>query len=163
MEAATPALSDSTFEESGMRIRTPAALSISGARPAPSPPTKRAAGASRLTSDGRNTFTPATVRVVAAQILMPELRSCLISTDGEIPTSRGRRKLEPAEARKDLGDQGWAVPCVAMAPVAPKASAERMAVPLLPGSCTPARTRSIGGVGQKRLLREYEGGVASAA
>src|SRR5579862_7226034 len=55
-----------------------------------------------------------------------------------------RRRAEPAEARMALADQGSAVPLVVTTPVAPKASAERMAAPTLPGSWTPNRATMRG-------------------
>jgi hypothetical protein len=56
----------------------------------------------------------------------------------------GVRKTLPAEARRAFWFQGLTVPGVVRMPVAPKASAERMRVPRLPGSCRPAAIEDQG-------------------
>ena len=50
----------------------------------------------------------------------------------------GTRKTEPAEARRAFWFHSLTVPAVVRTAVAPKASAERMSVPRLPGSCRAA-------------------------
>ena len=70
----------------------------------------------------------------------------------------GRRKTDPAEARRAFWFHGLTVPGRVMNPVAPKASAERMRVPRLPGSCRPAAMRMSGAAGRGEDLVEREVG-----
>ncbi len=77
---------------------------------------------------------------LAATILTPATLNCASNTGIAIPRNTGKRKPDPADARKAFGDQGSALPRVLTTPVAPNASADRTIVPTFPGSCTAAIT-----------------------
>src|ERR1700726_2967649 len=124
MEPATPALSDSTEERIGIEIVPSAALRTSFGSPVPSLPIKiatasRRTGLSEVAEADVPTESSPPTRPVAAMIFTRAIFSCASKTGTAIPRSTGRRSADPADARKALGDQGSAVPRVAIAPVAP--------------------------------------------
>ncbi len=102
---------------------------------------------------------------------MPVARNCARRIGSETPVSSGRWSAAPAEARRDLGAKGFAVPLcpegTAAAAVAPNAAAVRMMVPTLPGSCTPARTTirgaALDGDGREMSSKVKVRGVTRAA
>src|ERR1700733_4518425 len=99
---------------------------------------------------------------VVAMSWRPAARNWARAIAGERPRRRGIRRADPAEARMALADQGSAVPLVVTTPVAPKASAERMAAPTLPGSWTPKRA-TMRGRPRVRSSRVYSRGLTRAA
>ena len=75
----------------------------------------------------------------------------------------GSRKLDPAEARSAFWFHGLTLPGVSKTPLAANASADRMIVPTLPGSCSPARMRSRGSSAASIDSSVHSGAFTSAA
>ena len=129
----------------GMRTAASAERTSSGGRPAPSLPTRSAAGPRQSASHGARLRTHPDD---AAYTRTPATRSCASRIGVATPRRMGRRSAAPADARSALGPNGFAVPMPpaeqAAAPVAPKASAVRTSAPTLPGSCTPAISSTSG-------------------
>jgi hypothetical protein len=131
----------------GMWMRASAERTMSSGRPAPSLPTSRAMGWRQSTCQGENEAADSSLTHDARE-WMPLSLSWVRRMGRDIPATTGRCRAAPAEARRDLGEKGLAVPlwpvAEVTAAVAPNAAAVRRMVPTLPGSCTPARTTRRG-------------------
>src|ERR1700722_7092423 len=138
MLEATAALRLSTGPEQGMVMRASHCAASSGARPLPSEPMTKAIDEVRLTSPiGWASW------AIAARVWMPAWPRWTRQASSE-DARQGRRKTLPAEARMALGFHGLTGPGRQTAPETPKASADRMIVPRLPGSWMPERTTMSG-------------------
>ena len=133
----------------GMVIAGVARQRISAGMPLPSLPMIRAMGRVRSCC-ARDSPCAATAARIVILSLSAEQRARLPGGDsaGERPIRRRRAGLSGSMADgSGKGDE----------PVAPKASAERMSVPRLPGSCRPAAI-SMSGRGPFEHLSQGEGG-----
>ncbi len=122
-------------------MRASASARNSSARPAPSLPIIRAQGSVRpeLETDSEM-VTRSESGATAASRRTP--RDFSATSSSAVIATTGTRKTDPAEARRAFWFHSLTVPAVVRTAVAPKASAERISVPRLPGSCKPAATRS---------------------
>ncbi len=152
------ALRLSTGPGMGMAMKLSARAMRSAERPAPSLPIMTAQGPTRLASVAgmglRVSVGPEPGATAARRLILRDL-SRRISAG--VTATTGTRKTDPAEARRAFWFQGLTVPAVVRTPVAPKASAERMRVPRLPGSWSAAAMSRSEAVARLCGERVFEG------
>ena len=136
--AATEAFRLSDWAEMGIKTVRPQAATISGGRPLPSlpmttaTPSRSRAAASSVTACRSR---------AAAQVSIPAAWSAASSSGSVPPAKSGSRNTPPIAARSTLGPYRSGQSPVRSSPSQPKASAERIAAPTLPGSWREASTR----------------------